>query len=476
MVTWLTLLTFANRPFSRLPADTATFPPQESNLEPQLSPSMQHEHHESRGLLFASQTQPTQSQQVTEQPMYSRTLKFTPKMNQASHDDTMNLPNIYQFIPAGTDNDLADALGALYRTHCTSLVDAVRYVKQKSFFRLLGTFNGKLTVPVSKLFAHPSIAPWVKMCDWFMYQQIVRFLSQLTLQVLPAQVFLMLKEIANTLPDTLRRTFAQYPTHVIEAKLEAATVFASLLHRLLRVNEAAHAAATFLINDQVRNVMWQDWTHHVRPRRALESELPSCGYAEGLRIMTVEMRQLLEPLDPQTMRTAGPDFLAMQMSLNEEDEEWFGSNTAADGILERWAKFLEALPSRFPQAPTRVLLHTINAVTSAALRDITISQAESFGSWWITKVWVDEMMLWQAEMGGFLVSRPYASYGNDSPQSDGYQQMFRASQSSTGSAPVPDAGIPGALGLNFQQMPTFVPSQPAVHSTGPPTATCESWW
>lgn len=394
-------------------------------------------------------------------------------MNQTSHDDAMNLPNIYQFVPAGTDNDLADALGALYRTHCTSLVDAVRYVKQKSFFRLLGSFNGKLTVPVSKLFAHPAIAPWIKMCDWFMYQQIVRFLSKLTLQVIPAQVFLMLKEIANTLADTLRRNFAQYPAHVIEAKLEAATVFASLLHRLLRVNEAAHAAANFLINDHFRNAMWQDWTQHVRPKRALESELPSCGYTEGLRIMTVEMRQLLEPLDPQIMRNAGPDFLTTPMLFNDGDEEriLFGGPTSAEGILERWARFLERLPSRFPQAPTRVLLHTINAVTSAALRDMTISQAGSFGSWWVTKVWVDEMMLWQAEMGGFLVSRPYGSPGNESPQHSSYQQIFRASQSSTGSGP--DAGNAGGLGIDFQQIPTFVPTQPSAHSTGPPTATCE---
>lgn len=405
--------------------------------------------------------------------MYTQTIKFANTVTAPAQDEAMNLPSIYDFVPPGTDQDLAEALTALYRTHCTSLVDAVRYVKQKSFFRLLGSFNGTLTVPVSKLFAHYSLAPWIRMCDWLMYQQIVRFLSQLTLQVIPSQVFLMLKEVATNLTTTLRKNFHHYPSHVIHAKLEPATTFASILQRLLRVNEAAHAAATFLINDQVRNLMWQDWAQHVRPKRVLETELPSCGYEDAYRILTVEMRQLMEPLQRPTFSSAGPDFQPGVLSPAEEALE-FGVHTTAEGILERWANFLEALPGRFPRAPARTILHSINAVGTAALRDITVNQAQSFGSWWITKVWVDEMMLWQAEMGGFLASRPTSSSpGLESPQSIGFGKVFNGSRSASGTS-IDEAQAAG-LGIDFPQIPSFAPQQQmGRHSTtGPLTATCE---
>jgi len=129
--------------------------------------------------------------------MYTQALRFLLPNETYLQDENMVLPDIYQFLPARTDTDLADALTALYRTHCASLVDALRYVKEKQFVRLLGSFSGTLTVPVSRLFAHPNLAPWIKMCDWLMYQQIVRFISHLALQVIPAPVFTMLGNVSN---------------------------------------------------------------------------------------------------------------------------------------------------------------------------------------------------------------------------------------------------------------------------------------
>jgi len=36
------------------------------------------------------------------------------------------------------------------------------------------------------------------------------------------------------------------------------------------------------------------------------------------------------------------------------------------------------------------------------MRDITITQGKSFGSWWVTKCWIDEMISFLAEHGGFM--------------------------------------------------------------------------
>jgi regulatory factor X len=36
------------------------------------------------------------------------------------------------------------------------------------------------------------------------------------------------------------------------------------------------------------------------------------------------------------------------------------------------------------------------------MRDLTIAQGKSFGAWWVTKCWIDEMISFMAEQGGFM--------------------------------------------------------------------------
>ena len=78
------------------------------------------------------------------------------------------------------------------------------------------------------------------------------------------------------------------------------------------------------------------------------------------------------------------------------------SGVSTENVLDRWSTFISSLPARFPRAPARTLLHCISAVGTAALRDITIMNGLSYGHWWVLKIFVDEMALWMAEMGGFL--------------------------------------------------------------------------
>ena len=81
-------------------------------------------------------------------------------------------------------------------------------------------------------------------------------------------------------------------------------------------------------------------------------------------------------------------------------------SSSTESVLDRWNNFLTSLPSRFPQADARTLIHCVGAVSSAALRDITMADAKSFGYWCVTKTWVEEMLQWLAEKGGFLESGP----------------------------------------------------------------------
>jgi len=350
--------------------------------------------------------------------MYEQILRFPVRsIGDVEGNDMIALPDIMPYCPPRTDADTAEALVALYRTHCTSLIDCIRFCKEKQFFRLFTSFHGTLTVPVQKLFSNPNLAPWIQECDYLMYRKMVRFVSRLTLQAAPPVVITILNNISTNVHAHIQKTFSSHPMHVLQAKLKPAAIFASLLHRLIRVNAAAHAAANLLTIDQNREQMWREWVSMVNPKRVMESELPDCGYEETYKILTCDIRGLLEPLQAPPFPD-NPMFILDNQAYNNAQANNGAQSTAGqvvpeastsastENVLDRWASFLTDLPNRFPEASTRTLLHCIEAVGTAALRDITIMGGASYQTWWVMKIFVDEMSLWLAAMGGFLERQP----------------------------------------------------------------------
>lgn len=408
---------FASGP--RLNADTAAFPPAEAAVELDPTPQPENRGPPSQGRLFAYPDSRGMQRDHDGSLMYEQTLRFPIRSyGDIEGDDSIALPNIHPYCPAKTDVDTAEALVALYRTHCTSLIDCIRFCKEKQFFRLFTSFHGTLTVPVQKLFSHANLAPWIQECDYLMYQKMVRFVSRLTLQAAPPIVITILNNISTNLHAHISKTFQSHPSHVLQAKLKPAATFASLLHRLIRVNAAAHAAANLLTVDHNREQMWREWVTMVNPKRVMEGELPDCGYDEVYKILTCDVRSLLEPLqappfpdnplfsfDTQSYNASQSMFGPSKDVTPEAIEQ--GTSISTENVLDRWAAFLTALPGRFPQASTRTLLHCIQAVGTAALRDITIMGGASYQTWWVMKIFVDEMSLWLAALGGFLERTPH---------------------------------------------------------------------
>lgn len=427
---------FNNMP--RLQADTAAFPVADTSFETQPPPPPTPRGPPSQGRAFAWPDTRGMQQGSVEALSYKHTLRFpSSNLPAFSENESVNLPPIHPYLPARTDIDTAEALAALYRTHCTSLIDSIRFCKEKQFFRLYTSFHGTLTVPVQKLFTHPNLAPWIEQCDLVMYRTMVRFVSRLTLQAAPVIVINILSNISANLHGHIAKTFSAQPAHVLEAKLKPAAVFAALLHRLIRVNQSAHAAANLLTIDQNREQMWYEWLTKVNPKRVMEAELPDCGYEEVYGILTTEMRGLLEPLQAPAYNDDPYGFQAYNFEENGSFATYLQtqvsrpgsgpSNVSTETILDRWSSFISSLPGRFPKAEARTLLHCISGVGTAALRDITIMNGQSYGHWWVLKIFVDEMALWLAEMGGFL--EPEAG-----------QDMMRASMNQS---PALDAAMNG---------------------------------
>ena len=397
-------LTSFYRHRSQPPADSALFPAPDESFAPDVCNQPKRQKIVP-GSLLTDSTESNMNQNFANTHSVKRELKWPTAEEESYHEDeSINLPDIYSYVPSGTDADAANALTALYRSHCVSVIDCFRFCKEKMLWHHFTSFHGTLTVPVQKLLAHPDIAAWIKECDWLMYQNMVRFVAPLALQVVPHRVLDTFKAISNKLTDHIATTFQNLPQHVRDAKLGPAIPFAGLLDRLLRVNATAHAAANMLTSDANREQMWQDWCLHVKPRKVVESALATNGFCRTLWILTRDVRNLLGPLQciswegmegcyHKANREAPPDF--SQHGHPEHDD-------STEGVLDRWTDFLYLLPSRFPNADARELIDRIGQVCNAALRDITMAQALSFGSWWITKCWIDEMLMWIAEKGGFM--------------------------------------------------------------------------
>jgi regulatory factor X len=353
--------------------------------------------------------------------------------------EPITLPKIEPFIPMGTDPDSATALTALYRSHCTSLVDAIRFVKQKTFFHLFTSFHGTLTMPVQKLFAHPSIAPWIEECDFVMYQKMIRLLGHLTLEVVPQQILDTLHAISERLVAHIQISFQGQPAHVVNAKVAPATLFAGLLDRMCRVNLTAHAAANMLSHPPNRDQMYEDWISMVRLRKVAEC-IPTRAMDDVVMLLLSELRELLDPVSvPWEVESVTPysDIVARSVGQRESN---IHTDSTTENVLDRWVNFLVSIPGRFPYASPPDIIWCIERVGTAVMRDLTIKSGQSFGSWWVTKCWIDEMISFMAEKGGFMEHKTSQTTRNDAIDQSHQNRGSERNQTLYNSGSVDDFG------------------------------------
>lgn len=365
---------------------------------------------DSDGFLFLNPQQTGLPRANMTANIMSRRLQFPTRPGNSDIDGAIQLPSIDGYLPPGTDPDAAHCLTALFRTHCIAVIDAFRFCKEKVLYHAFTSFHGTLTVPVQKLLAHPNLANWIKACDWTMYQKIGAYASSITLAVIPPQVLQFFRRLTSKLSQHIFSTFQHLPPHVRDARHGPAVMFCSLLDRCMRVNATAHAAANLLESKDTRDQMWVDWATYVKPTSVVETSLHGVGYTRSLQILTSEIRELLEPLNiglfpamqpifHEALTHRGLDYLATQAQDNLDQS----------GILDRWQRFVESLPTVFPRVDARTLIDYVSQVGAAAIRDLTIANAPSFGTWWVTKTFIDEMLIWQAEKGGFLEQSPFST-------------------------------------------------------------------
>jgi len=420
-----------NNNLTSMRAERAMFPTPDAGQQPDPRMGRTHRFHHSlyNQPLVSSVDQFQNTMNKTAQP-----LSFATEPEESFHQsDPLGLPRIEPFLPNGTDPDAVKSLAALYLAHCTSLVECIRYCKEKTFFHLFTSFQGTLTMPVQKLFASAAVAPWIEECDFILYQRMMRIVSGLTLQVVPKPVLDTLRSISDKLVPHIRDSFQGQPLHVIRAKEAPATLFASLLDRALRVNLTAHAAANMLSNPANRDLMYTEWITLVNIRKVGES-VPSRAMDDVVNLLLHEMRDLLDPVgipwEVECLTLQGEIAAKTGRIPHEGNPE----GSTASNVLDRWVTFLRSLPAHFPYASHTDIVWCVQRLSTRVMRDLTIAQGKSFGSWWVTKCWIDEMIQFMAEQGGFMKQKSsHNNLGIPKRQMAGVQMSNSASRYSSAS-------------------------------------------
>ncbi|GAB1200591.1 hypothetical protein APSETT444_009965 [Aspergillus pseudonomiae] len=329
-------------------------------------------------------------------------------------NDTLQLPDINDYVPVNTDSKVAAALAALYRSHCISVIDSFRYCKERNLRHYFSAFHGTLTVPVQKLLTHPNLAPWIKECDWLMYQKMIAFVAPLTTQVVPKLVLDTFSSISQRLTAHIADTFKTQPIHVSLARLIPAHIFCNLLRHMLDVNQSANAAAAWLCHPDNRNQMWFDFKTLVDPKDMIsKANIPSCAEQAAEQILKHDVRALLTPITDLNPAAAHPFYTKPDSEGSIQAHKYPVQSSTGDdyNFPDKWISFILNLPSAFPNHRTKCIIEKVDALWDCILRRLTLGGAQSFSAWWMTKVFFHEMMLWQAEKGGFMRYTPSTLQG-----------------------------------------------------------------
>jgi hypothetical protein len=340
-----------------------------------------------------------------------------------SQDAPIDLPDIFPYLE-GTNYDasIAKALFHLYRSYCIDIIDAFRKCKEKPFFNHHSAFNGKMTVPVSKLFSMECLAPWIRECDLRMYKQMVRFIAPLAVQNVPDMVWNVFDRIGAKLVTHLISAFEEKcPMHVIVAKTVPAARFASLLRKLRGANAATLQLSRMLEDPQQRTQMWLDLMAMVDPDRLLEESMPPPESIEKMQgILKEDVRQLILPMNDPLVHSAENDPASHYATfLNEHTDYGFALLSMESGetpLLERWIEFLEQLPRMFNGHHPQCMVDWHTKLWRSIMMQMGEAGAHSYQSWWFAECFATQMLTWMTQMEGLLMDEDSQRAADDREQ------------------------------------------------------------
>ncbi|KAI1617903.1 regulatory factor X [Exophiala viscosa] len=401
-----------------------------------------------------------------------------PTMNSLSQvptsQDPIEFPDIHPYLEGTTyDVSIAKALFHLYRSYCIDVIDAFRKCKEKPFFNHHSAFNGKMTVPVSKLFSMECLAPWIQECDMRMYKQIVRFIAPLVLQNVPEVVWTVFERIGSRLVGHLITAFEEKcPVHVVVAKTVPAARFVNVLKKLKGANAATMQLSHMLDDPQQRTQMWLDLMAMVDPDRLLEDSMPPPESLEKLQgVLRHDLRPLVSPLDGELTRAAEDDPTSAYANfVNDISDSAYGvllpdTSGELSPLLERWISWLERLPQLFQGHHPQCMIDWHSRLWSSVMMQMGQNGAHSYQSWWFVESFATQMLSWMTQMEGLLLDEETQKLADEREQEKCREinplssSLDRRTKRKRSEDDIPDLS---RLPKKFEQVPGDVPGLPRI--------------
>ena len=330
----------------------------------------------------------------------------------SSQSPPIELPEIFPYL-AGKEYDasMAKSLYHLYRSYCIDVIDSFRKCREKPFFNHHSAFNGKMTVPVSKLFNMECLAPWIQECDMRMYKEMVKFIAQLAVQEVPETVWNVFERISAKLVKHLVLVFEEKcPVHAVVAKVVPAARFVNVLKKVKVVNEATMSMHRMLDQPEMRTQMWLDLLSMVTPERLLDDSIPppEC-FSSIMGVLKHDLRTLIQPMDsPLTTRADEDPVSPYPVFLKEAGSELgvlsFEVLAQPMNLLEKWISWLECLPQAFEGHHPQCMIEWHTKFWRSMMLQVGQGGAHSYQSWFFVESFSTLMLGWMAEMQGLLMS------------------------------------------------------------------------
>lgn len=328
-----------------------------------------------------------------------------------SSQESFVIPDIHRYL-TGISYDAvnAESLSHLYRSYCIDVIDAFRKVKERPFFAHHSAYNGKMTVPLSKIFHHQAVAPWIQECDMLMYKKMIGFIAQLPLQEVPEGVWQVLGRISDGLVGHLVTAFEEKcPTHVVVAKVLPAARFTNLLKKLRSANASALYVSGMLSDEDKRTEMWIELQKIIDPATIVDESMPpagSLGAIEG--VVRHDIKNLLSPLNEDIVEalTTPDSTFARFCQIGDYSHPGLMFSAMADDTspLERWVKWLELLPQAFAGHHPQCMIDWHTRLWKGVIQQLGVSGANTYQAWWYLEGFLSSMLSYLALKEGLLMS------------------------------------------------------------------------
>ncbi|PRP82203.1 DNA-binding protein RFX2 isoform 1 [Planoprotostelium fungivorum] len=282
----------------------------------------------------------------------------------------------------------------MYRQYCQALVDATHKHLFTDVEKSFRHFWQTVVHPYRTLLITPEIVSLILDKDQLTYRTMTAVLLPNVLQPLPVSLPQSIRHFSKQLEPWLAATLDGLPAHFCVSKLMIIKKFGQSLHKLASLNHLTQAARAVLHNTTQLQQMLNDWMHlDFEFIKDQTQQICQCGV------------EVLDSLQETVKR------LLMERTGLDHWIQWL-----TDLVQKMLGKYTD--PQEFSMVSQQFILKW-SFYSTMIVRDLTIRNASSFGSFHLLRTLFDEYVLYLIESkritpsGSPNPSMPMYAYSQD---------------------------------------------------------------